>query len=89
MHTPHDSKLEKFSLDSNYFLKVRLRDGRRVDVKGKGDVIMQTPVGTNVISEVLYVLELNQNLFSIGQLLDKNYMLYLRIKLVKLLIFLV
>ncbi|XP_037491837.1 uncharacterized protein LOC119369554 [Jatropha curcas] len=68
------------SLDTNYSSKVRLRDGRLVDVKGKGDVIVQTPSGTKLVSDILYVPELNQSLFSVGQLLDKNYSLLFKAK---------
>ncbi|XP_037491734.1 uncharacterized protein LOC119369488 [Jatropha curcas] len=45
--------LENFdSLDANYSSKVRLGDGRLVDVKGKGDVIVQTPSGTKHLLQV-------------------------------------
>ncbi|XP_037491091.1 uncharacterized protein LOC119369164 [Jatropha curcas] len=68
------------SLDTTYSSKVRLGDGRLVDAKGKGDVIVQTPSGTKLVSDVLYVPELYQSLFSVGQLLDKNYSLLFKDK---------
>ncbi|KAL0374305.1 UNVERIFIED_CONTAM: Retrovirus-related Pol polyprotein from transposon RE1 [Sesamum radiatum] len=68
------SDLKRFkSLDEKYSSKVRLGDGRLVDVKGIGVVIVQTFSGTKVITDVLFVPDIKQNLLSVGQLLDKNY----------------
>jgi len=63
------------TLDRTYSSKVKLGDGRLVDVKGKGVVSVQTSLGTKLISDVLFVPEIQHNLLSVGQLLDKNYSL--------------
>ncbi|XP_058004059.1 retrovirus-related Pol polyprotein from transposon TNT 1-94 [Hevea brasiliensis] len=73
-HMTADLKSFK-DLDTSYSSKVRIGDGRLVDVKGKRAVAVQTSSGIKVISDVLYVLEISQSLLSVGQLLDKNYTL--------------
>jgi hypothetical protein len=42
-------------------------------VKGKGTVAIEGHTGLKLISNVLYVSEINQNLLSVGQLLEKGY----------------
>jgi len=39
----------------------------------KGTATISTNKGTKLISDVLYVLEINQNLLSVGQLVEKGY----------------
>ena len=46
-----------------------------MDIKGKGTVAVETQSGTKIIPEVLYVPDIDQNLISIGQLLEKDYVL--------------
>ncbi|KAA3487104.1 golgin subfamily A member 3-like [Gossypium australe] len=41
--------------------------------KGKSDVLISTPSSTKVISNVLLVSNIDQNLLSIDQLVEKNY----------------
>ena len=44
-----------------------------MEVKGKGTVAITSYEGTKFIRDVLFVLKINQNLISVGQLLDKGY----------------
>ena len=75
------SRLQSFkTLDKNYYSKVRIGDGRLVDVKGKGSMLVQTRSCTKLIIDVLFVPEITYNLLSVGQLLDKNYNLFFKNK---------
>jgi hypothetical protein len=42
-------------------------------VEGKGTIAISTCSGTKFISDVLYIPEIDQNLFSVGQLIEKGY----------------
>ena len=53
--------------------KVRIGNGAYLVVKGKGTVAIEGHTGLKLISNVLYVPEINQNLLSVGQLLEKGY----------------
>ena len=76
------SRLQSFkTLDKNYYSKVRIGDGRLVDVKGQGSVLVQTRSGTKLITDVLFVPIITYNLLSVGQLLDKNYNLFFKNKM--------
>lgn len=52
---------------------VRIENGDYISVKGEGTVAIESFSGTKLISEVLYVSEIDQNLLSIGQLLEKEF----------------
>ncbi|KAL4291703.1 hypothetical protein GQ457_14G023770 [Hibiscus cannabinus] len=72
--TPH---LDLFKvLDKSYKSRVKIGDGSFVEVKGKGDAVVETSSGTKIISDVLFVPEISQSLLSVGQLLEKNYNLH-------------
>lgn len=58
-------------LGSNYSSK-----GRLLDVKGKGVIMVETPSSTKLITDVLFVPKITNNLLSVGQLLDKGYALF-------------
>jgi transposase InsO family protein len=60
--------------DSNS--KVRLGNGDVVNVKGKGRIGVQTKKGSRLIRDVMHVPDLDQNLLSVGQLLENNYSLF-------------
>jgi len=63
-------------LDDSFKSKVKLGDGKYVEVEGKGDITVETKGGTSkLIKDVLYVPSLSQNLLSVGQLIEKGYML--------------
>ena len=53
--------------------KVRVGDGKRIVVKGKGTIAIPTCHGTKLITDVLYVPNIDQNLLSVGQLVEKLY----------------
>ncbi|XP_031281900.1 uncharacterized protein LOC116140401 [Pistacia vera] len=74
-HTAED--LHKFiNLDKLYSSRVKIGNGDSVEVKGIGDVAIQIQSGTKIIPNVLYVPEINQNLLSVGQMLEKGYSLH-------------
>ena len=50
---------------------VRVGDGKHIVVKGKGTIVIRTCHGTKLITDVLYVLDIDQNLLSVGQLVEK------------------
>ena len=52
--------------------EVKLGNNTRMDVLGKGKVRLQVSGFTDVVSEVFFVLELKNNLLSIGQLQEKG-----------------
>jgi hypothetical protein len=64
------------NIDTSFHSKVKMGNGVVVDVKGKGNVGVETKRGLKKIHEVLFVLELNQNLLSIGQLMEHDYVLH-------------
>ena len=53
--------------------KVRVGDGKHITVKGKGTIAISTCHGTKLITDVLYVFDIDQNLLSVGQLVEKGY----------------
>ena len=71
-HMVHDRSLFK-SLDLNYSGRVRIGNGEYLKVKGKGSVTVRTPTGTKTINDVLYVPDIDVNLVSVGQLIEKKY----------------
>ncbi|KAF3669359.1 putative indole-3-acetic acid-amido synthetase GH3.1-like [Capsicum annuum] len=60
--------------------KVRIGHGGYIPAKGMGTITIETQSGTKIISDVLYVPDLNQNLLSVGQLLEKGFKLYFKDK---------
>ncbi|GJV61500.1 retrovirus-related pol polyprotein from transposon TNT 1-94 [Tanacetum coccineum] len=59
-------------LDESYQHKVKLGNGHRLEVKGKGDVRLTVNGITQVITNVYYVPLLTSNLISVGQLQEKS-----------------
>ncbi|XP_022974382.1 uncharacterized protein LOC111473053 [Cucurbita maxima] len=53
--------------------RVRIGNGERLEVKGKGTVAITSYEDTKFISDVLFVPKIDQNPLSVGQLLDKGY----------------
>ena len=67
------SDLSMFNeLDKTCTSKVRIWIGDFIEVKGKRVVSVKTPSGIKLISDVLFVPEIDQNLLSIRQLLEKK-----------------
>jgi hypothetical protein len=48
-------------------------DEAYIEVKGRGTVAIEGHTGLKLIHDVLYVPEINQNLLSVPQLLEKGY----------------
>ena len=46
--------------------KVRVGDGKHIAVKGKGTIAIPTCHGTKLITDVLYVPDIDKNLLSVG-----------------------
>ncbi|XP_047252352.1 uncharacterized protein LOC107841128 [Capsicum annuum] len=59
---------------------VKLADKTTLDIVGKGTVAIEAPKGTKFIQDVLLVPDLDQNLLSVGQMLEKDYMLLFKDK---------
>ena len=53
--------------------KVQIGNGQYIAVEGKGTVAISSCSGTKFIFDVLYVPEIDQNLLSVGQLIEKGY----------------
>ncbi|XP_012481085.1 uncharacterized protein LOC105795983 [Gossypium raimondii] len=53
--------------------KVKIGNGQFINAEGRGDVLICTPTGSKIISNVLLVPEIDRNLLSITQLLEKGY----------------
>ena len=52
---------------------VRVGNGKYIVVKGKGTIAILTYHGTKSITNVLYVHDIDQNLLSVGQMVEKGY----------------
>jgi hypothetical protein len=62
-------------LDRTTISKVKIGNGDYIDVKGKGIVVLNSLSGLKYISDVLYVPDIDQNLLSVGQLMEKGFKL--------------
>jgi hypothetical protein len=60
-------------LQSTEISKVRIGNGDYISAKGKGTITIATNSGTETISDVLYVPDIDQNLLSVGQLIEKGF----------------
>ena len=64
-HMTQDKDLFR-ELRSTNMSKVRIRNGQYITVEEKGTVAISSCLGTKLISDVLYVPEIDQNLLSVG-----------------------
>jgi len=71
-HMIHDRKLFK-RLNKSNISKVRIGNGEQLALTGRRTIAIKIPSGVKLISYVLYVPEINQNLLSVAQLLEKGY----------------
>nr|GMC71630.1 Retrovirus-related Pol polyprotein from transposon RE1 [Ipomoea batatas] len=69
-HMTNDRELFK-ELDKTTVSKVKIGNGVFLPIKGKGTVAIQSLTGVKYISNVLYVPDIDQNLLSVGQLIEK------------------
>nr|GMC55548.1 Retrovirus-related Pol polyprotein from transposon TNT 1-94 [Ipomoea batatas] len=71
-HMTGDEELFR-ELDRSQVSSVRIGNGDCIPVKGKGTVALESCIGTKLIYDVLYVPDIDQNLLSVGQLVDKGF----------------
>jgi len=71
-HMTHDKSMF-VKLHKTRFSKVRIGNGDYIEVQGISDIVIDSDSGKRIISDVLYVPEIDQNLLSVGQLLEKDY----------------
>ncbi|XP_047254258.1 uncharacterized protein LOC124888079 [Capsicum annuum] len=69
-----DEKLFR-ELEKSVKSRVRIGNGEYLPAAGKGTVAIESYRGTKLIYEVLFVPELDQNLLSVGQLLENGFKL--------------
>lgn len=79
-HMCNDKKLFESMTQTHINRQVKLGNGEKVPIRGKGEVIVWAYNGKKMmkstLSNVLYVPELKFNLFSAGCALDKGYTMY-------------
>ncbi|KAG8480419.1 hypothetical protein CXB51_025096 [Gossypium anomalum] len=73
-HMAADVSLFK-ELDRSFSSRIRIGNGSLIEARGKGDVLISSSSGNKLISDVLYVPDIDQNLLSVGQLVKKGYSL--------------
>ncbi|KAA8524978.1 hypothetical protein F0562_011384 [Nyssa sinensis] len=71
-HMTYDKEMFK-ELESTTITKVRIGNGDHIAIKGKGTIPIESCLGIKTISDVLYVPEIDQNLLSVGQLIEKGF----------------
>ena len=71
-HMTGDEELFR-ELDRSQVSKVRIGNGAYIAVKGKGTIAIESCRGTKLISDVLFVPEIDQNLLSVRQLTSKGF----------------
>ncbi|XP_010543104.1 PREDICTED: uncharacterized protein LOC104816130, partial [Tarenaya hassleriana] len=59
------------TLDKSVKSRVRIGNGDFISVEGKGDVLCKGPNGCRILTDVLFVPKIDQNLLSVGQLMEK------------------
>ncbi|KAG8488949.1 hypothetical protein CXB51_016967 [Gossypium anomalum] len=69
--TPNTAIFKK--IDRKFKTRVNVGNGHFIKAEGKGDVLIDTHTGTKLVSNVLLVPEIDGNLLSIAQLLEKGY----------------
>ena len=69
-HMNYDERLFKH-LNRSLVSKVKFGNDTLVNVISKGEVVVDTPKGTKIIYDMLYVPEISENLLSVGQMLEK------------------
>jgi len=78
-HMTHDKGMF-VKLDKTHFSKVRIENGDYIEVKGIGDIVIDFGSGKRIISDILYVPKIDQNLLSVGQLLENDYVIVFKDK---------
>ncbi|GAA0169340.1 transmembrane signal receptor [Lithospermum erythrorhizon] len=65
--------LKTEELDKSQVSKVRMGNGDHIDVIGNGVVAIASCTGTKLISNIFYVPDIDQNLLSVGQLVENGF----------------
>jgi len=63
-------------MKSSKISKVKIGHGGHIPVKGIGTIVVATHSGTKTITDVLYLPNIDQNLLSVGQLLQKSFKVF-------------
>ncbi|RDX58805.1 hypothetical protein CR513_61959, partial [Mucuna pruriens] len=71
-HITYDKELFK-QLESTKIKWVKIGNGEQIPIKGKGTIAITSYSGTKILIDILYVPRIDQNLFSVGQLLKKGF----------------
>jgi len=71
----YDKTLVK-DLKTTKITKIRIGNGSNILAKGKGTVAITTNSCTKTISDVLYLPDVDRNLLSVDQLLEKGFRIY-------------
>ncbi|KAM2467223.1 hypothetical protein PS1_009053 [Malus domestica] len=71
--TAHESLL--IDIDTNFTGKVKMGDGNIVKATGRGTLVINTKKGRRCIREVMLVPGLDENLLSVGQMMEHGYFL--------------
>ena len=74
-HLTYDKKLFK-ELKPSKFSKVKRGHGGHISIKGIRTLVVATHSGTKIITDVLYVPNIDQNLISVGQLRQKGFKVF-------------
>lgn len=60
-------------IDKTLISKIKIGNGEFISVKGKGTVAIESLTGLKHITDVLYVPDIDKNLLSVGQLIEKGF----------------
>jgi len=71
-HMTNNKELFK-KLDRTAISKVKIGNDDYIAVKGKRIVVINSLSGLKYISDVLYVSDIDHNLLSVGQLMEKGF----------------
>ncbi|KAM2916321.1 hypothetical protein FF1_045250 [Malus domestica] len=71
--TAHESLF--IDIDTNFTGKVKMGDGNIVKATGRGTLVINTKKGRRCIREVMLVPGLDENLLSVGQMMEHGYFL--------------
>ena len=61
----HDKLMFK-ELDQTYISKVKIGNGDYIEVRGKGNVAINSNSSIKLINDVLFIPKMDQNLLSVG-----------------------
>nr|CAN65499.1 hypothetical protein VITISV_010671 [Vitis vinifera] len=71
-HMTYDQGIFR-ELDKTTVSKVRIGNGEYISTRGKGTVAIESLSGLKLIPDVLFVPNIDQNLLSVGQVLEKGF----------------